>query len=581
MRASRAGKGPVCGFQNKIAVLTAVFVTLAVAEIHAAPSPLPSPAASSTTVKIVTAATQPGVPDQSGTATPPPEPSFYIAEYRVKGVHKLTTLEVEQAVYPFLGPERTKDDVEKARAALQSAYQAKGFASVSVVVPPQRPSHGVIMLEAVERTVGQLRVNGAKYFSPDDIKKQIPSLAPGTVPDLSEGGPVQRDLTALNQLPDRRVTVSSDGLKTGLAPGTVDIDLTVQDKAPVHGSIELNNRYSANTSPLRVNGSLSDSNLWQAGQGAGVSFQLAPQHLPDGEVYSAYYIARFPDVNWLSLMLLGTKQNSNVSSLGGSDVVGKGETVALLGIISLPSITKDPAHGYGFYESLTVGFNFKHYDQNLMLSGSNIETPVTYYPLTADYNANWVDKGNSTEADLSLTANLRGAGSTLSELDNSRFNAGGNFIYVHGELAHTQDLPQGFQAYAKIQGQLADQPLLNSEQISGGGLSTVRGYLESAVLGDKGIFASGELRTPPLNTWTHGKMQDWRFYGFTDWGMVAVIDPLPGQQQEFTLASFGFGTRMKLLDDLNGSLDLAFPLISQGITRPYDPRITFRVWAQF
>ena len=123
--------------------------------------------------------------------------------------------------------------------------------------------------------------------------------------------------------------------------------------------------------------------------------------------------------------------------------------------------------------------------------------------------------------------------------------------------------------------------MLNSEQISGGGLATVRGYPESSVLGDNGIFASGELRTPSLGFWSHGKIQDWRFYAFGDWGMVSIIDPLPEQQQEFTLASFGFGVKMKLLDYLNGSLDLGIPLISQGINRPYDPRITFRVWAQF
>ena len=239
MRASRAGKGPACGFQNKIAVLTAVFVDPRCRRNHTAgPSPSPSPAVS----KAAAAQSRPkspGPPKKPEPPRPRRSPRFTSRSIASKGVHKLSSLEVEQAVTtPFLGPnERTTGDVEKARVALQNAYNAKGFASVSVVVPPQRPSHGVIMLEAVERSVGQLRVNGAKYFSPDDIKKQIPSLAPGTVPDLSEGGPVQRDLTALNQLPDRRVTVSPDGLKPGLEPNTVDIDLTVQDKAPVHGSI--------------------------------------------------------------------------------------------------------------------------------------------------------------------------------------------------------------------------------------------------------------------------------------------------------------------------------------------------------
>src|SRR5947207_12976006 len=43
---------------------------------------------------------------------------FAIDEYRVEGADELPQIEIEEAVYPFLGPGRTSDDVEKARAAL-------------------------------------------------------------------------------------------------------------------------------------------------------------------------------------------------------------------------------------------------------------------------------------------------------------------------------------------------------------------------------------------------------------------------------------------------------------------------------
>ena len=505
------------------------------------------------------------------TAQAPLEPSIYIRAYRVYGAHLLSDVEVEQAVYPFLGPERTREDVEKAREALQKAYQAKGYSTVVVEIPPQQVKGGIVKLQAVEKPVGRLRVTGSRYYSPEEIKKQADSLAAGTVPDFSDNGPVAHDIAALNQLPDRRVTPV---LRAGETPDTVDVDLQVKDTFPLHGSVELNNRYSINTTELRVDGSLSYNNLWQAGHSAGVSFQIAPQNIPDGEVYSAYYLARFPGLTWLTLMLEGTKQDSNVSSLGGSNVVGKGETAGIRAIISLPG-------GKDFYQSVALGIDFKHYDQDLMLSGSDISTPTTYFPLSASYNANWVGKGYSTELNTEVTFNIRGLGSNLEDLDNSRYHAGGNFIYVRGDLSHEHDLPGGFQVFGKLQGQLADQPLLNSEQISGGGLSTVRGYLESTVLGDDGIFASGELRTPSLGFWSHGVVQDWRFYAFGDWGAVSVIDPLPDQQESFTLASFGGGAKIRVTDYLNGSLDVGFPLIGQTGAKPWDPRLTFRIWSEF
>jgi hemolysin activation/secretion protein len=273
-------------------------------------------------------------------------------------------------------------------------------------------------------------------------------------------------------------------------------------------------------------------------------------------------------------MLEGTKQDSDVSSLGGSDVVGKGETVGAHAVISLPR-EKD------FYQSVTLGIDFKHYDQDLVLSGSRISTPVTYLPLSAAYNANWVGKGYSTELNTDLTFDIRGLGSDLIELDNSRYHAGGNFMYLRGDLSHQRDLPGGFQIFGKIQGQLADQPLLNSEQISGGGLSTVRGYLESTVLGDNGIFASGELRTPSLGFWSHGVIPDWRIYVFGDWGTVSVIDALPQQQAAFTLASFGGGAKIKVSDYFNASVDLGVPVIGQNSTTAWNPLLVFRLWSEF
>ncbi len=63
--------------------------------------------------------------------------------------------------------------------------------------------------------------------------------------------------------------------------------------------------------------------------------------------------------------------------------------------------------------------------------------------------------------------------------------------------------------------------------------------------------------------------------------MVTVIDALPQQQQEFTLASLGFGAKVKMFDYLNGSLDLGIPLIGQPPAKPWNPLLVFRVWAEF
>ena len=505
----------------------------------------------------------------SKTTTPAAQPHFFVRSYRVKGgAHLLPSLDVEKAVYPFLGPYRTSDDVEQARAALEKAYRDKGYQTVAVQVPPQKPENGVVVLQVMPNAVGRLRIHGSRYFSLEQIRREAPSLSESTVPNFSQ---VTRDLAVLNQSPDRVVTPT---LSAGVAPGTVDVDLNVKDTPPIHGSLEINNRYSPFTSPLRINGAASYANLWQLEHTIGFSFQLAPEEINEVQVFSGYYSAKIPGMDWLTLLAQGTSQDSNVSTLGGIGVAGKGSTAGMRAIISLPA-QKD------FYHSISLGVDYKHFEQGVNLAGQFTNTPVTYYPFSAAYSGTWIGKGYETDLNSSLTFDMRGIGSGQREFDNNRHDADASFIYFRGDLSHTRELPWGLQGFIKAQGQAADKPLVNSEQFSGGGLGTVRGYLESEELGDNGLLGSGELRTPSLSGWLGKSVNEWRFYGFAEGGLLAIDDPLPEQQALFTLASVGVGTRIKLIQHLNGSLDLGVPLIDGPQTEAFRLLLTFRVWAEF
>ena len=102
-------------------------------------------------------------------------------------------IEVENAVYPFLGPYRTADDVEQARAALEKAYHDNGFQTVAVEIPPQPVKGGKIVLKVTPNAIGQLRVTGSRYFSPEEIKREAPSLQEGWRAEFQRRGARSRD----------------------------------------------------------------------------------------------------------------------------------------------------------------------------------------------------------------------------------------------------------------------------------------------------------------------------------------------------------------------------------------------------
>jgi hemolysin activation/secretion protein len=561
--------------------LTAAAVTLAGGLAAATPAHAASAAAAPNSAGP---SSQPAASPSAPAPTPKPTATqrFDIDDFAIQGADTLSQIEIEEAIYPFLGPNKTADDVEKARAALEKAYHDKGLQTVSVSVPQQNAQAKVISLKVTELKVGRLRVKNSRYFDLNKITDKATSLKEGTVPNFTD---VTRDIVALNQWPDRRVTPA---LRAGVTPGTVDVDLNVEDKVPLHASVELNNRQSPNTAALRLNSTVHYDNLWQRGDSFSFTYQVAPQRPSDAEVFSGSYLARVEDVDWLNVLLYAVKSSSDVATVGGTNIVGPGQIIGSRAVMTLPAREN-------FFHTLSAGLDYKHFDQTVKLGGDGFASPVTYYPVVASYGATFQNEKFTTQLNAAVTYNLRPLSSDPVDFDNKRFSASASFIHLNADLSHTQDLPEGFQFYGKIQGQVADGPLVSSEQFSVGGLDTVRGYLESEVLGDNGVVGNIELRSPNVGDLLQKEMKDgtgqgappfatfneWRFFGFADAGTVTVLRPLPEQQAKFDVWSYGVGTRFKLLNYLNGTVIYSVPMISQAFTEARDPRVNFRIWGEF
>jgi hemolysin activation/secretion protein len=493
------------------------------------------------------------------------DPRFDIFEYVVDGNTLLSAAEIETAVYPFLGEDRIASDVDKARDALERVYREHGFQTVQVSIPQQRVESKIIHFQVAQNPVGRLRVVDSKYHGLQEIKQIAPSLAEGTVPNLNQ---VQKDIVALNQSPDMKVTPR---LKAGQVPGTVDVDLQVEDQLPLHASLEVNNQHNQKTSDLRTTATIGYDNLWQLGHSISFTYQTAPENRQDAEVFSGSYLMRVPKSDWMFLAYL-VKSNSAVAALPGTDVIGKGTIFGTRGILSLPGSDS-------FYQSLSIGFDRKNLTQNVVTGGTPSNTPVLYYPVSVAYSPTWREGERVTQGSISLNFALPGLGSDSGEFDAQRFNALRQYFYLKADVSATEPWVGNSGIFARIEGQVASTPLLSSEQMSAGGANTVRGYLEAERLGDNGIISTLEWRTPPLFPQSVSFLKDWRASVFADAGLLGLNQPLPGENAQFSLVDVGVGTKFSFLDTLNGSVDLAFPLVGGTATRATNPHFHFRVWA--
>ncbi|HIE0585523.1 TPA: ShlB/FhaC/HecB family hemolysin secretion/activation protein [Pseudomonas aeruginosa] len=496
-----------------------------------------------------------------------------INEYVVRGNTVLDNRAIEAAVYPFLGPQRSLDDIEGARDALQAAYQEKGYQSVYVELPEQQVSGGVVYLQVTETTVGRVRVVGAKHYSPVELREEVPALEEGKVPDFAQ---VQRELAQVNRTPGRQVLPM---VREGQRPGTMDVDLQVEDKNPWHASIGLNNDYSADTRHLRSVVSLGYDNLWQLGHAISLTYFTAPQDQDNAKVWSGSYTAPLSQ-RW-SVQLSGYQSDSDVATVGSMNVVGQGHSYGVAAIYSLP-VTGLWSHSFSF------GVDFKDFEEQTRIGGNNDRVPIKYAPLTLGYNGFRYTERSQLALGLSLvagTGSLLGYGDDDEEFDRKRYRAKSGFGVLKGDLNHTLTFGGDWQVATKAAFQLASGPLISNEQFAAGGATSVRGYLAAENTADDGYLLSQEWRTPSLGRFlgkrAGGYVNDWRFYVFAEGAQLRLQDALPEQDDDFSLASVGIGTRAQLADWLSGSLDWAFPLLEGTNTDKHDSRLHFSVQASF
>src|SRR3546814_3284157 len=97
-------------------------------------------------------------------------------------------------------------------------------------------------------------------------------------------------------------------VKEGALPGTMDVDLKVEDKSPWHASVGLNNDYSADTIKLRSMVTIGHDTLVQRGDAFSLTYFTAPQDHDNAKVWSRSYTRRLSD-RW-TLQSSGFKSRS-------------------------------------------------------------------------------------------------------------------------------------------------------------------------------------------------------------------------------------------------------------------------------
>ena len=345
----------------------------------------------------------------------------------------------------------------------------------------------------------------------------------------------------------------------GAKLGTSDIVLKVQESNPLHLFYEFNNHGTKLTHRARHALHFENNNFLQSADTFSGSFSLAEQGaFAAGSVQYGHDIEKWDtslDMNasYVETMLIGHLKSSEL----------KGESLNITpsltkAFIKKPSFKLEGILAFEIKDSKTLTDDFKsNFDRMRVI---NVGPRLT-----------WQDASGrtilSSEVHQGLPRFL--GGSREADINASRQNSGGEFIYYTGTAVRVQRLPESCFLVTKATGQWSRDNLTSLEQFRLGGASTVRGYPESDSSGESGFVLSAELSVPApwiSKDWgvpfTKKKWRDaLRFVGFLEGGKTFIRErSTEDVVKNKRLIGTGLGVRVDLDRTFSLQADLGFPI---------------------
>jgi len=424
-------------------------------------------------------------------------------------------------------------------------YARQGYALASVNVPAQKIKDGVVRLEVIEGHIGKIGFEGRRRYREETLRGFASHTS---TRDVYRTGPLEQDLQALNALPGLGARAV---IQPGADYGSSDITVKLQED-PLDGYVVTDNYGRKDTGEYRVSASATLNNPG----GIADQFTVLGTHSTNNRLNYGYF-----DYN-LPVDFTGTRLDLNFGhahfDAAPGNVSGQNNN---LQISLIHPWLRDST------DTFITSAGFIHTDGNAdLLSGIRIsDTNINLLNLGLSWSHIW---SNSAVTQYSASAHTNFSQS----FSRGPFNDDRNRerLRLEIDLQHLQPLPAHFQVLAVVDAVYSPDPLADTEQMSIGGPTTIRGFPTSEARGDRGFFTQLTLRRP----WTFGKAAVVpRVY--IDTGLVDSKNFAPVPRHRDSLTSTGLGADL-IYRTVDLKVDWSYPLDSTPVS---DGRNDGRVYA--
>ncbi|WP_246738732.1 ShlB/FhaC/HecB family hemolysin secretion/activation protein [Bradyrhizobium sp. CCBAU 051011] len=486
----------------------------------------------------------------------------------VKQVSGIDTADLRERLMSFLDQPLSRKVIAEVQAAVAAAYRDAGRPFVSITLPPQEVSTGVLQLRVIPFKVANIKVAGAapERYPPSRIR-----LVPGQEIDARK---LETDLDWANRNPFRQVeAVFGPGKDLGMT----DVNIQVTDRKPwqVYAGY-------ANSGTL-----LTDRNRYYVGASGAPSADIVASYqltgsgnfwMDDG-LFSRPDDARYVSQAGRLLTPLGLRTSLEVV---GDHVLTnerpnnlfriKTETSQASAIVRTALSDLLPATA----GDLLGGVELKHQLRTTIFDGTPVaEGSADVAQLVVGWNGRWSDNLGTNTLDVRFKSNPGGVlpgnnSNAWSVFTNGRVtNTQTNFVTL--EYGRVTPLPKGLSLKSEVSVLASSKPLPDTERIGLGGIHAVRGYVTEDGAVDQALILRNSLYAsiPNMPSWMPGTLAPF-LLADVGWGRDLF------SRRDSTLSSVGAGFDFAAGANFNSKL-LAATALTDG---PHTPAGSWRVSVQ-
>jgi hemolysin activation/secretion protein len=461
------------------------------------------------------------------TAVANPPGAFFVTRIATSESKILSAEEIRQITSRYEQRRLTKADLDQLIADFNQLYAKKGFATARAMLPVQTIHDGVVKIQLIEARVGNVMLSSNTRTRESFFRDRV-SIPSGEILQLSD---VQKKLAYFNATNDLQMRAV---LKPGEALGTTDLSLEAQGPRDFEVTAFTDNAGRNTIGVYRAGANVVYRSVFGERDPLAISFVGADGTLAGNESYS------FP------LDTKGTRVGAqfdydsiaiNGGVLGSTEMTGHSVDGSLS--LSRPLLAQ--------VKNVLSANLSAHYKYSVLSSEGIpvIRTLVRSMELSADYER----------------FDSRGAWIVSNTLAGGFYDITGatNFFHYDGSLARTVLFSRKVTGIVRVSGQTAAMNSLPTiEQYQIGGASSVRGYPEAALTGDRGFTASEEEDFAFLPKPWSERIQA---AIFVDGGAVFGKGlSTANQPADSRLLSPGFGFPVKLPSQLTARVDFGIPV---------------------